>query len=229
MEVKLIVASGKNKGKEIRLTGQQFLIGRGEGCQLRPASDRISRKHCAIIVAEGRAIARDLGSTNGTSVNNEKITGDRDLKNGDKLNVGGVLEFEVQLSVELGGKKDAKVHSIQEAAARTVKKAASDDLDITQWLDDNDQDSNKPNPLLDLNLKNTATVDQNLADTTTILLPKEQEAKEKIKKDKEKEKEKAKTPPVKLVGQFERSKKPTSENSGDAAEDMLRQFFGRKR
>jgi pSer/pThr/pTyr-binding forkhead associated (FHA) protein len=230
MDVKLIVSSGKNEGKEIRLSGQQFLIGRGEGCQLRPASDRISRKHCVFIAAEGRLSLRDLGSTNGTSVNGEKIAGDKDLKNGDKINVGGVLDFEVQMTVELGGKKEAKVHSIQEAAARTVKKAAGDDLDITQWLDESD-DSKKAPPI-DLHLKNTSTVDQNLADTTTIQVPKEQEAKdksiEKDKKDKEKEKEKGK-PHAKIASQFERSKKPATENSGDAAGDMLRQFFGRKR
>jgi pSer/pThr/pTyr-binding forkhead associated (FHA) protein len=224
MEVKLIVASGKNRGKEIPLPGQQFLIGRGEGCQLRPASERISRKHCAILVAEGRVTVRDLGSTNGTVVNGERIAGERELKNGDKLNVGGVLEFEIQLTVEVGGKKSPKVHSIQEAAARTVKKAAADDLDITQWLDDADQGM-KPAPLVDLNLKNTSIVDQNLADTTTIQLPKD--AKKQEKKDDKKEKEKA--PPAKVVGQFDRSKKPAAENSGDAAEDMLRQFFGRKR
>jgi pSer/pThr/pTyr-binding forkhead associated (FHA) protein len=235
MDVKLIVASGKNQGKEIPLSGRQFLIGRGEGCQLRPASERISRKHCAIIVAEGRVIVRDLGSTNGTAVNKERITGDRELKNGDKLNVGGVLEFEVQFTVDVGGKKSPKVNSIQEAAARTVKKAASDDLDITQWLDDAEQGL-KPNPLVDLSLKNTSTVDQNLADTTTILLPKGSKEQEKEMKEpkqeakkEEKKKEKEKAPPVKVVGQFDRSKKPTAESSCDAADDMLRQFFGRKR
>ena len=240
MEVKLIVASGKNQGKEIPLPGRQFLIGRGESCQLRPASERISRKHCAIIVAEGRVIVRDLGSTNGTSVNKERISGDRELKNGDNLNVGGVLEFEIQFTVDVGGKKSPKIHSIQEAASRTVKKAASDDLDITQWLDDAEQGI-KPTPLVDLNLKNTSPDDQNMADTTTILLPKESQEKEKqegkkegkkeTKKEEKKEekKEKGKVPPAKVVGQFERGKKPTAESSCDAADDMLRQFFGRKR
>ena len=190
MEVKLIVASGKNRGKEIPLPGRQFLIGRGEGCQLRPASERISRKHCAIIVAEGRVVARDLGSTNGTSVNNERLSGDRELKNGDKLNVGGVLEFEVQLSVDLAGKKGPKVHSIQEAAARTVKKAAADDLDITQWLDDAEQGL-RPAPLVDLDLKNTSTVEQNMADTTTIQVPKDPKKEGKEKKDAKQEKEHA--------------------------------------
>lgn len=226
MEVKLIVASGKNQGKEIPLPGKQFLIGRGEGCQLRPASERISRKHCAILVSDGRVVARDLGSTNGTTVNGTRISGDKDLKNGDKLNVGGVLDFVVQFTVEIGGPKSPKVNSIQEAAARTVTKAAADDLDIAQWLDDADQDI-KPSPLVDLALKNTTTLDQSLADTSTIQLPKSPKEADK-KTEPAKKKEPAKTP-AKIVGQFDRTKKPTTENSGDAANDMLKQFFGRKR
>ena len=226
MDVKLIVASGKNQGKEIPLPGQQFLIGRGEGCQLRPASERISRKHCAIIVAEGKVVVRDLGSTNGTMVNKERLSAERELKNGDHLNVGGVLEFVVQMTVELGGKKSPKVNSIQEAAARTVKKAATDDLDITQWLDDAEQDR-APSPLVDLGLKNTGVVDQDLADTTTVLLPKDSDAKEK--KEVKEETGGEKKPAPKIVRQFDRTKKPATESSCDAASDMLRQFFGRKR
>jgi pSer/pThr/pTyr-binding forkhead associated (FHA) protein len=225
MDVKLIVASGKNKGKEIPLTGRQFLIGRGEGCQLRPASERISRKHCAILVGEGKVVIRDLGSTNGTAVNQAKIAGDVELKNGDHVNVGGVLEFTMQMTVELGGKKAPKVNSIQEAAARTVKKAGNDDLDIAQWLDDADQGVT-PAPLVDLGLKNTNTIDQNMADTTTVHIP--EQLKEQAKKDENKE-EKGKVPPSKAAGLYDRAKKPTAVNSGDAASDMLRQFFGRKR
>jgi hypothetical protein len=229
MEVKLIVAGGKNQGKEIPLPGQQFLIGRGEGCQLRPASERISRKHCVIAIAEGRAFVRDLGSTNGTFVNKEKIAGDRELKNGDKLDVGGVIEFEVQLTVAVGGKKGPKVHSIQEAAARTVQKATADDLDITQWLDNAEEEPVRLTAPIDKNLKNTSIVDQNLADTTTIHLPQKPGDKEKQEQDKEKAKEKEKVPPPKVAGHSDRGKKPTTATSGDAASDVLRQFFGRKR
>ena len=53
MEVKLIVANGKQAGKEIPVAGHTFLIGRGEGCQLRPQCSEVSRKHCAILIEEG--------------------------------------------------------------------------------------------------------------------------------------------------------------------------------
>ena len=216
MEVKLIVASGKNQGKEIPLPGQQFLIGRGEGCQLRPASERISRKHCAIIVSEGRVIVRDLGSTNGTSVNDERIAGDRELKNGDKLNVGGVLEFEIQFTVERGRQEKSPRSTAFKKPPRERSKRPLPTIWILRSGSTTPNKALKPTPLVDLNLKNTSTVDQNLADTTTILLPKEpKKQKEKKEKEgarkKEKEKEKphrprswdnsiaAKNPPPKAV------------------------------
>ena len=36
MEVKLVVANGKNVGQEIPVPGPKFLIGRADDCQLRP-------------------------------------------------------------------------------------------------------------------------------------------------------------------------------------------------
>jgi pSer/pThr/pTyr-binding forkhead associated (FHA) protein len=141
MEVKLLVIGGKHPGQEIAVPGPKFLIGRAEECQLRPRSDQVSRRHCEILVEEGRAAIRDLGSRNGTLVNGEQVKGERDLKAGDRLSIGP-LDFEVQLTVRVGGKKKPKVHSVQEAAARTVQAAAGDDMDIANWLEDEeDEDS----------------------------------------------------------------------------------------
>ena len=122
MDVKLIVASGKNKGESILVAGPKFYIGRSEDCHLRPNSDLVSRHHCAIIVEEGYAAVRDFGSKNGSFVNGERVQGENELKTGDMLQVGP-LNFEVELVVELAPKKKPKVHSVAEAAARTVEAA----------------------------------------------------------------------------------------------------------
>jgi hypothetical protein len=104
-----------------------------------------------------------------------------------------------------------------------VQKASADDLDITQWLDDSVEDTMGLNAPINSTLKNTSIIDQNLADTTTIDVPQTPAKKEKDANAKET------APPPKIVGQFTRNKKPTASSSGDAADDMLRQFFGRKR
>ena len=115
------------------------MIGRAEECQLRPRSDRVSRRHCEIFLEKGLAAIRDFGSKNGTFVNDERLQGERELKNGDHLKIGP-LEFEVQLSVSVSGKRKPKVHNVQEAAARTVESAPGEELDVSNWLEDDDEE-----------------------------------------------------------------------------------------
>jgi len=133
MEIKLVVRGGKHAGTVVPVQLPEFIIGRGEGCQLRPNSERVSRKHCAVVEEEGLAYVRDFNSSNGTFVNDQRVVGKCELKNGDVLKVGN-LDFEVQLSVSVGGKKKTKIHSVQEAAARLVQNSADEDIDVSDWI-----------------------------------------------------------------------------------------------
>jgi pSer/pThr/pTyr-binding forkhead associated (FHA) protein len=229
MEVKLVIANGKQAGQEIPVKSAKFVIGRGEDCQLRPQSHLISRRHCAVLVDAGSAAVEDLGSTNGTLLNGEKLVGRHSLKSGDRIKVG-LLELEVQLPVGLGGKSKPKVESIQEAAARTAAKAAAsdDDLDVTSWLGEDDDlvvpnAPAKKSPDFDETVAGTS-----LVDTTAMPLTASQ-------KKKEKEQEKKKEAPAKKEGQgktvskFTRTTQPTTGSSGTAADDALRHFFQRKK
>ena len=92
----LVLTPGKQQGKQLPITLSQFVIGRDPQCQLRPASPMISKRHCAIITRDGKVFLRDFDSTNGCSVNGEKVEGEVELKNGDQIRVGP-LEFEVKL------------------------------------------------------------------------------------------------------------------------------------
>ncbi len=142
MDVKLVVLGGKHPGLEIAVPGPEFLVGRAPEAKLRPNSDMVSRRHCMISVAEGKATIRDLGSRNGTIVNGQKIAGEHELRTGDKIKVGP-LEFEVHLSTSVSGKKKPKVHNVQEAAARTVEaaKPRDNEADISDWLDEEETDN----------------------------------------------------------------------------------------
>lgn len=143
MEVKLVVTGGKHAGQVIAVAGPQFLIGRGPDCQLRSSNKEIGTHHCAILVEQGRAAVRDLGSAAGTLVNDVRIKNEQELKNGDRLRVGP-LEFDVHLTVSVGGKKKPAIRSIQEAAARTVAKASGDEMDVAAWL--NEPETKKETP-----------------------------------------------------------------------------------
>lgn len=139
MDVKLVVSKGKNAGQALVVTGPKFFVGRSEECQLRPHSDQVSRHHCVILVDEGYVGIRDFGSKNGTFVNGSRVKMEQELRNGDRLQIGP-LEFEVQLSVSVGGKKKPKVQSVEEVATRTVQTAKAapsgkdDEIDLEEIL-----------------------------------------------------------------------------------------------
>ena len=97
LSAKLIVRGGKHDGRTIPLPKGRFLIGREQDCNLRPASDLVSRHHCVFHVDDFTVRLRDLGSTNGTLVNGEPLSGEKGLNSGDKV-VVGKLNFEVALS-----------------------------------------------------------------------------------------------------------------------------------
>jgi pSer/pThr/pTyr-binding forkhead associated (FHA) protein len=142
MQVKLKVMTGSHAGTEIPIGGDKFLIGRSESCQLRPKSDSISRKHCIIVIRDGRVLIQDLKSRNGTYVNEKRLPGDRAkiLDAGDVLKLGK-LQFEVVIEHGLKGAKKPKVSDVGDAAERTVQESDSrfEEVDVTGWLDEADQ------------------------------------------------------------------------------------------
>ncbi|MCL2005653.1 MAG: FHA domain-containing protein [Planctomycetaceae bacterium] len=64
------------------------MIGRADGCNLRSHSQRVSRYHCAIQLANGAVTIQDLGGVNGTFVNGSRVTDIQTLNDGDRINVG---------------------------------------------------------------------------------------------------------------------------------------------
>ncbi len=139
MDVKLKVLSGSNAGREIKIPVPKFIIGRGDDCHLRPKSDLISRQHCAIIIEETKVSVLDM-SKNGTFVNDERISGQREVMPGDKVRIGQ-LQFEIVVGTTLAAAKKPKVKDVRDAAVRTVTKAqsnsgSSSDIDVMGWLED---------------------------------------------------------------------------------------------
>ncbi len=97
MRVNLVVTTaGPNNGKAIPIAGAKFLIGRDPHCNLRPASQAISKQHCAILVRDGRVFVQDLSSMNGTLLNGTPVQGETAVNDGDELKVGP-LDFKVQI------------------------------------------------------------------------------------------------------------------------------------
>ena len=84
---------------------KRVLIGRGDDCDVKLISDRVSRHHCEILYKDGHFELRDLGSTNGTYVDGTRVT-HAVLRNGAVINVptqvfaftGGALHYHAHQS-----------------------------------------------------------------------------------------------------------------------------------
>ncbi len=90
MHVRLILDSGKQKGREMDLARGIYLVGRSRICQIRPKNRYVSRKHCAIIHRKCDVMIQDLGSRTGTYINRVRIDPKSVtvLNDGDRIRVG---------------------------------------------------------------------------------------------------------------------------------------------
>src|SRR5262249_30577337 len=74
------------------LTIDQFpcVVGRHPGCDRRIHHPRVSRRHCAFWLQDGRAWVQDLASSNGTRLNGKPLAKASPLAEGDRLDLGGL-------------------------------------------------------------------------------------------------------------------------------------------
>jgi hypothetical protein len=80
--------SGKYQGGEFPLLAdREIVVGRSSDLDMVLVEDMVSRKHAKISTVGGQIVIMDLGSTNGTFVNGEKIKKTR-LKEGDRILIG---------------------------------------------------------------------------------------------------------------------------------------------
>jgi hypothetical protein len=84
---RLELVSGSESGRVVQLTGPSVVIGRGTEADVRLTDTGVSRRHAELQVADDGVTLVDLRSTNGTSVNGQRV--DRvTLTDGDRIGVG---------------------------------------------------------------------------------------------------------------------------------------------
>ena len=83
MSARLVALDG---GPDILIDQDMVVVGRHPSCDARRDSLRLSRRHCCLTQEDGEIVVRDLGSTNGTQINGERVTVGR-LRVGDELTI----------------------------------------------------------------------------------------------------------------------------------------------
>lgn len=149
----VLVMFKEGQRRDFPLTGERTVIGRRSECTLRIPTSDVSRQHCALTIAGKELLVKDLGSTNGTFVNQKRVA-DYKLRAGDKLTVGPVT-FTVQIDgMPATIKPDAGQAKTAVAAAGGDEVLDLDQIDldddplagIDAMLDEDDDDKPKPPP-----------------------------------------------------------------------------------
>jgi pSer/pThr/pTyr-binding forkhead associated (FHA) protein len=83
----VVILSGEAAGTEFELSQPNVSIGRGGEAHWAFDDDAMSKEHAALEFANGGIRLRDLGSMNGTRLNDSEVKA-ADLKNGDRFQLG---------------------------------------------------------------------------------------------------------------------------------------------
>ena len=86
----LVHVEGKEKPRALRLAANT-VVGRAMGCDLRLEDTYVSQEHARIFAKNGSWYVEDLGSTNGTFVNEQRLAAPAMLTPGDRIRVGTTI------------------------------------------------------------------------------------------------------------------------------------------
>ena len=127
--------SGKYQGGEFPVTpNKQIIVGRSSDLDMVLVEEMVSRKHARISYDDDQVIIEDLGSTNGTFVNGEKIKRTQ-LKEGDRVLIGtSILKLVVQESPVDQPRPNLEVVAAQRRTASRTMSGAIEEVPLPDLL-----------------------------------------------------------------------------------------------
>ena len=104
MDVKLVMFKANGQRKDFPVINPTTVIGRAESCDLRVPLLSVSRRQCALTVTDEGVKIRDLASSNGTYINNQRIN-EVEVSAGDRLVIGPIV-----FTLQIGGQPEEIQH-----------------------------------------------------------------------------------------------------------------------
>ncbi len=234
---KLVYRNGGRRGQRVPIEVAEFLVGRHVNCDLCLKGDKVSRRHCVIVVSDARVTIQDLNSRNGTLVDGERLAEneERVLAHREKIQIG---DWKFRISVrdaDTGKPITEHSQSTADAVPEPGNSSAEDlirELDaLTTNLDfvpPRDQANEKWRRLEEESKLNPAdTAQQQAAESETVAKPPKPAAKDKPDEDANVADSDGAEPETKgpqKIPEHLRPKGPS--DSKDAASMALRRHFG---
>src|SRR3954464_10652680 len=131
MRLALRFISGKYQGGEFPLEdNREIIVGRSSDLDMVLVEEMVSRRHARIQLVGGSVNIDDLGSTNGTFVNGERVT-HAELQEGDRVLIGSnILKV---VATDSTGPVGSPMDGVQQ---RTVTRTATSDARMTGNLEE---------------------------------------------------------------------------------------------
>jgi len=102
-QLQLVIHAGPLAGKGFPITGRELTFGRDPDNHIVLDDTEVSRHHARLVRRQNQVILEDLGSTNGTLVNGQRISGEHVLQPADIISIGisvfGVKGFDAPKTV----------------------------------------------------------------------------------------------------------------------------------
>src|SRR4051794_29278183 len=119
----LIVMAGAKAGGGYKNEKDETVIGRGDKASLRLLDDGISRDHARIVKEGDQLVLEDMGSTNGTHCNGERVTRHA-LSEGDKILLGSttILKFSYTDKLEEAFQRQMSESALLDGLTRAYNK-----------------------------------------------------------------------------------------------------------
>jgi pSer/pThr/pTyr-binding forkhead associated (FHA) protein len=87
----LVITQGSQTGQSAALADGVIMIGRGADCQIILDDDYVSTRHARVISGENGIYVEDMGSTNGSYVNGQRITAPTTITMSDTVRIGKTI------------------------------------------------------------------------------------------------------------------------------------------